>query len=131
MSRSLCRLLLPLFLGLLLLGCSPTEKVGAPGQAVESFYQHLNERNYRAAIALYNAEAREILDDPNAATPAGFAEWAQLETKDGRVDSIHVVQEQAEETTATVDYEIVYRDGTRATRNVSMTQNELLVNRNE
>ena len=123
MSRSLHRTLVLPFLGLLLLGCSSSPDNG-PAQAVERFYRHLNNENYRGAMSLYNAEARQILEDPNTASAEGFAEWARVETKDGKVDQLRVLQEQADETSETVEYEVVYTDGTRANHTVSLTLEE-------
>jgi len=120
MSRTLHRTLVLPFLGLLLLGCSSSPDDG-PAQAVKDFYRHLNNENYRGAMSLYNAEARQVLEDPNTASAEGFAEWARAETKDGEVDEVRVLQEQAEEASATVEYEVVYSDGTRANHTVTLT----------
>jgi hypothetical protein len=120
MSRTLHRTLVPLFIGLLLLGCSSSPDNG-PTQAVKDFYRHLNNENYRGAMSLYNAEARQVLEDPNTASAEGFAEWARVETKDGKVDEIRVLQEQADEASATVEYEVVYKDGTRANHTITLT----------
>jgi hypothetical protein len=120
MTRTLLRTLGPLALGLLILGCSSGPE-GGPAQALDQFYNHLNRENFPEAMSLYNAEARELLEDPNAADDGAFAEWARLETKHGRVDEVRVLQEQAEETSATVEFEVVYTDGTRAQHTVTLT----------
>jgi hypothetical protein len=44
-----------------------------------------------------------------------------METKNGKVESVRIVQEQAEASSATVEFEVVYRDGTQASRTVTMT----------
>jgi len=123
MSRTVRGALAVTILVLAIAGCSSPVEEG-PTLAVETFYDHLNRSNYQEAMALYNAQAREILDDPEAASASGFAEWARLETKRGEVQEIEVLSEQAEETSATVEYEIVYRDGTRVSRKVSLTLEE-------
>jgi hypothetical protein len=120
MSRTLHRTLVLSFLGLLILGCA-SEPENGPTQAVKDFYRHLNNENYRGAMALYNAEARQVLEDPNTASAEGFAEWARTETKDGDIDEVRVLQEQADEASATVEYEVVYKDGTRAAHTVTLT----------
>jgi hypothetical protein len=123
MNRSLRRKLFPLFIGLLLLGCSSAPASG-PGQAVQDFYRHLNDENYHGAMSLYNAEAKQVLQDPDSASQEAFAEWARLETKNGRVDEVKLLEEQVEEASATIEYEVLYRDGTRARHSVTLTFEE-------
>ena len=120
MSRAMHRTFVLLSFVLLLLGCSSSPDNG-PAQAVKDFYRHLNNENYRGAMSLYNAEARGVLEDPSTSSAEGFAEWARAETKDGKVDEVRVLQEQADEASATVEYEVVYKDGTRANHTVKLT----------
>jgi hypothetical protein len=102
-------------------GCASGPSEG-PGQSIEQFYRHLNEGNYREAMALYSFEARQVLEDPDTASDAGFAEWAKVETKDGKVDEVRVVQQQdSDDSNATVEYKIIYRDGSSVDRRVTMT----------
>jgi hypothetical protein len=91
---------------------------------VEEFYERLNDGDYRRAMALYNAEARQVLDDPDSASTEGFAEWAKLETKNGTVDRVQVMDERADEENATVDFQVVYSDGTRTVHTVKLTLEE-------
>lgn len=124
MSRTLCRSLAPVLLGLLVLACSSPAPPSGPTEAVEQFYRHLNAGNFGKAKALYSAEARSTLADPDSASDEGFAQWAGIETKDGKVDEVRVTQEDTQETQAVVEYEIVYKDGTRATRSVKLTMED-------
>ena len=120
MNRAVRRTLFPLVLGLLLAGCSGQETSG-PGAAVEAFYDHLNSGNYVAAKALYTAEMRDMLHDPASASDAGFVEWARTETRDGSIDTVRITQEETDENDgATVEYELVYRDGSTARHTVTM-----------
>jgi len=121
MTRSVPTLAL-LLLALILAGCSSAPPAAGPGDAVELFYQHLNDGNYGGAKALYSSQALTILDDPDAADDAGFAEWAKLETKEGQIESVNVVSEATEEEVSALDYEIVYADGSRAQRKVTMVR---------
>jgi hypothetical protein len=109
-------------LALLVAGCSSEPPEEGPGDAVELFYRHLNEGNYGGAKALYSSQARSILEDPDSADDAGFAEWAKLETKEGQIESVNVVSESEEEDAAALDYEIVYTDGSRVQRKVTMVR---------
>jgi len=102
-------------------GCASGPSDG-PQQSIEQFYQYLSDGNYRGAMSLYSAEAREVLEDPDTASDTGFAEWAKLETKDGKVDKVTVVpQEESGETSAAVEYRVVYSDGSSVDRKVTMT----------
>jgi len=102
-------------------GCA-SESSDGPQQSIEQFYQHLSDRNYRGAMSLYNAEARKVLEDPDMASDSGFAEWAKLETKDGKIDAVTVVQqENPDETRATVEFRVVYSDGSTVDRTVTLT----------
>ena len=117
MIRCASWLLVPLLAMLVVLGCSGPKAAG-PGQAVQDFYRHLNDGNYDDAMTLYSAEARDVL----AAPDSGFADWAKTETKSGKIDGVEVVAEkEVGEQTATVTYEIVYTDGSKVARTVSVT----------
>ena len=116
------RSLAVLLLFLVLAACSSGPPEVGPGDAVELFYEHLNDGNYGDAKALYSTQARSILSDPDSADDAGFAEWAKIETKEGQIQDVNVVNETQEEEVAALDYEIVYTDGSRAQRKVTMVR---------
>ena len=118
MARCSNRLLVPVLALLVVLGCSSGGGTDGPGQVVQDFYKHLNDGDYDDAMSMYSAETREVL----AAPDSGFAEWAKSETKSGKVDAVEVVsQEDVSDEAATVRYEVVYEDGSKATRSVSLT----------
>ena len=103
-------------------GCSSGPDDG-PDAVVRQFYDHLNDGAYDRALALYSAEAKAALVDPEAADSRElFAEWAQIETKEGKVDEVRVIDQSAEESSATIEFEVVYSDGSRASRKVELTR---------
>jgi hypothetical protein len=124
MNGTRCRTIGALLAASLLLtfaGCSSAPTDG-PQQSIEQFYQHLGDGNYRGAMSLYSAEARKVLEDPDTASDAGFAEWAELETKNNTVDAIDVIQQEDEDPArSSVEYRVVYRDGSTVDRKVTMT----------
>lgn len=122
MRRFVYRAWLPLLLGSLLLGCS-SEATG-PELALEQFYRHLNDREYVQAIALYSAESRGVLDDPAAGGGSGFDEWALSETRNGKVKSVQVTGHEGAEERTQVQFEVVYTDGTRVNRSVTLTRED-------
>lgn len=87
------------------------------GQAVRSFYDHLDRGDYDAARRMYTPQARsrveEILD-----TAGGFPSWARTETREGTIQEIRILEESAQDSGVRVAYEIVYEDGTTTTRAV-------------
>ncbi len=72
-------------------------------------------------MSLYNSEARGIFEDPETGGDSGFDEWARTETKHGKVDRVQVVQQEASDVHASVEFQIVYTDGTRVSRSVTLT----------
>lgn len=103
-------------------GCASAPD-GGPEQAVQGFYTHLNDGNYGAAIGLYSAEALSVLQDPDSASDSAFAAWAKEETKEGSVDRVEVVQQEATgDDSATVEFRVVYRDGSTAEHTVTVTR---------
>jgi len=119
--RRVTGVVLPALLVLAGAGCASGPSDG-PQQSIEQFYQHLGDGNYGGAMSLYSAEARKVLEDPDMASDAGFAEWAKLETKDGEIDTIIVTQqEDQDETNASIEYRVVYSDGSTVDRKVTMT----------
>ena len=119
---------LPVLLAALALGCGSSGSTGgadgSPGAVVQEFYRHLNAGEYASAMTLYDAEAHEYLEDPSTTEDSTFAEWARLETKSGAIDTVRVLAEDVNETTAIVDFEVVYRDGSTAKHNVRLTHEE-------
>jgi hypothetical protein len=120
------RVLLGLALCAAVVGCSgdggkPGSAEG-PEAAVQTFYDHLNAGRYPQAMALYSAEARRALQDPTTGSDSGFSTWAVQETKRGTVDHVRVIETTMAEPTATVTYEVVYGDGSRASRSVKLTK---------
>jgi hypothetical protein len=113
----------------LALSCSKPAREGAavqqaagPERSVEEFYQHLNAGNYSGAKRLYDAHTLGMIEDPQNAGEEGFAKWAQLETRQGTIDHVRVVNSEVREPGATVDYEVVYRDGSTRRATVRLTQ---------
>jgi hypothetical protein len=122
--RGLKSLLLLLALaGLLMSGCASSEQgAGEAAQAVQDFYEHLNDGDYDAARALYNAEARDVLLDPNTASEDAYSAWAKLETKEGKIDRVEIVgEEEIPEQGTKVQYRVVYSDGSSVERSVPVT----------
>ena len=120
MNRLSYRALFTILLCALPLACS-SDPTG-PEMAIQEFYGHLNDGDYTQAMALYNSDARGTFEDPEAVGDSMFDEWARTETKHGKVDRVRVVEEQATEYQASVQFEIVYTDGTRASRSVTVLQ---------
>ena len=119
MNRLSYRTLLTILLCALPLACSSAPT--GPEQAIQEFYQHLNAGDYPQAMSQYNSEARGIFEDPATVGESVFDEWARIETKDGKVDRVQVVQQEASDDRATVEFQIVYTDGTRVSRRVTLT----------
>jgi len=116
-------LLLLALAGLLMSGCaSSDEAAGEAAQTVQEFYEHLNDGNYDAARSLYNAEARGVLLDPNSASDEAYSAWAELETKEGKIDRVEIVgEEETPEEGTSVQYRVVYSDGSSVERAVAVT----------
>ncbi len=119
MDRPSYRSLFTILLCALALACSPAPS--GPEEVVQEFYRYLNEGHYTQAMSLYNREARGIFEDPATVGDSSFDEWARTETKDGKVDSVQVVQHEASDDHASVEFQIVYTDGTRISRSVTLT----------
>ncbi len=120
MNRPPCRALFTILLCALPLACSSAPT--GPEQAIQDFYRHLNEGAYSKAMSLYNSEAHAVFEDPETAGSSVFGEWARSETKDGRVDRVQVLQQETSDDRASVEFEIVYADGTRVSRSVALTR---------
>lgn len=111
-------------LACVLLYCASPPQPPGPEQSVEQFYRHLNDGNYTEAMSLYNAKTLDVLEDPQNTNDGGFAQWAQLETKQGTVDHVRVLNAHVQDTAATVDYEVIYRDGSTKRASVELTQED-------
>lgn len=101
------------------LACGPSQEgetdAGGPGGTVQSFYRHLNDGAYPEAKALYTAEARQALDDPEM-----FSSWAKQATREGTISKIEIVDSKVEETSAKVEFEIVFDDGSKEPHTVEL-----------
>jgi hypothetical protein len=100
-------------------GCSGSGQAedGTPGAAVQNFYGHLGHGSYEAAQAMYSAEAREIVADPEM-----FRSWADQATRQGTIDKVIIVDSAIAEdqANATVDFEIAFRDGSTEAYSVQL-----------
>jgi hypothetical protein len=112
-----------LFAGLIA-GCSTGVEEGSPGNVVQTFYQHLNDGSYGDARMLYNEDALAVVEDPNFGSEDSYREWARVETKQGTVSRVDIVDTTLDETgaAATVAYEVVYNDGSTKSAEISLTQ---------
>jgi hypothetical protein len=111
-------------LGLVLPGCgSDADDEEGPGAVVEVFYKHLNDENFSEAMALYSADALSALEGGDPAE-TGFADWARQETREGSLQRIAVLGVEQPGETATVHFEIVYGDGTKARRSVTLVRED-------
>ncbi len=119
MDRLSYRALFTILLCALPLACSSAPT--GPEEAIQEFYRYLNDAHYTQAMSLYNSEARGIFEDPETAGESVFDEWARPETKNGRIGRVQVVQQEASDDHASVEFQIVYTDGTRVSRSVTLT----------
>lgn len=118
--RRFCFLALLLVIASLAVGCGGN----SPEKAVREFYKHLNAGNYSTAKELYTAEARSLVDSSLMALAGGFSQWADQETKVGTVEEVNILSSEARGETATVDYEIVYEDGSTVRKIVSLLKED-------
>jgi len=106
-----------------ILGCGPSQEgeteAGGPGGAVQSFYRHLNDGDYPEAKVLYTSEARQALDDPEM-----FGSWAEQATRKGTISKIEIINSTVEETSATVEFEIVFDDGSKEPHTVELVDED-------
>ncbi len=102
------------------LACSTADSEAAT--AVKTFYTHLNEGDYADAMSLYDSATREQIEDPEDAGSSGFAQWAEIETKDGKFDSLKVVEETETDGETLVLFDVLYTDGTSKRAQVSLKQ---------
>ena len=105
----------------LLASCGSNEVEGGPEDTVRTFYRHLNDQSIDDAKRLYDDAARELLADSD---DIGFQNWVQKETQNGTITKLAMGEAALENATATVAFAIVYDDGTRASRSVTLTQHD-------
>ena len=120
MNRISFGILATLFVMMLVPGCSSKPDTG-PVAALQEFYGHLNDGDYPEAMQLYDDKSRQVLLDPNTGSKEAFSIWALGETKNGSVDKVRVVKQEAGDKNATLDYEVVYSDGSTAKHTVTLT----------
>jgi len=107
----------------LILACSGTDEASGPGGAVQRFYEHLNSGDYADAKSLYNAEALELLNDPDFSSEEGFANWAKEHTKAGSISEVTILGTEALESGGSrVEFQINYDDGSSTTAEVTATE---------
>ena len=75
---------------------------------MQNFYRHLGAGSYEAARAMYSAEAREIVADPEM-----FRSWADQATRQDSIEKVVITGSNIAEdqVNASVDFEIEFRDG--------------------
>lgn len=102
-----------------LAGCSGggESEEGTPGAAVESFYRYLSEGSYEDAQAMYSAEAREIVADPEM-----FRSWAEQATKNNSIDKVVILDSTIAEDQvhASVDFELSFGGGSSEAYSVQL-----------
>ena len=108
----------------LCVACSSSTTSSETEVAIQQFYDRLGAEDYTAVLAMYNVEVRQALQISGGQVDQGFVEWAQEETKMGRVDRIEIVEESVENDTAEVKYRVVYGDGSTTERSVGLTREE-------
>ena len=123
MRRTLVGLLPLVLLALVAGGCSSAPEDG-PGASVQKFHQLLNDGDYAAAKDLYGVEARTILDDPNLSSDEAYREWAKMWTREGSISTVEIVGTEEQETTAVVEYEIHYADGSVQAGSVTLSHED-------
>ena len=86
---------------------------------VQIFFEHLNAGRSEQALALYTDEARQALEDPEV-----FGAWVSQITHDGTIRTVRILSAAPEAGHTTVDFEIVYEDGTQVRRSVQVQGGE-------
>jgi len=107
-----------------LLGCSPGGSLfgGSPESTVKAFYEHLNNGEYSKAKDLYTTEARQLVDGQLMALAGGFAKFGEQESKGGTISEVKILSSQVRGEGATVQYQVLYKDGSATTKSVSLTK---------
>jgi hypothetical protein len=92
---------------------------GSPGAAVMTFFDRLNSGDLPGAKELYTSDAALAVEDPEV-----FQGWADQVTREGAIDSVSIVSSVVEEGTASVEFELVFNDGTREAHTVTCTMQD-------
>ena len=93
---------------------APPDAATAEG-TVQIFFDHLNQGRGEQALALYTDEARQALEDPEV-----FGGWVSQITREGTIRTVRIVSSSPEAGHTTVDFDIVYEDGTEVRRSVQV-----------
>ena len=104
--------------------CSSSPSTSEAELAIQQFYDRLGSEDYTAALNLYKSDVREALQISGGQVDQGYVEWAQEETKMGKVNGIEIVEESVDGDTAEVKYRIAYGDGSTSDRSVKLTQED-------
>ena len=104
--------------------CSSSSSTSEAELAIQQFYDRLGSEDYTAALSLYKTDVREALQISGGQVDQGYVEWAQEETKMGKVNGIEVVEESVDGDTAEVKYRIAYGDGSTSDRSVKLTRED-------
>ena len=120
MNRPSCRSLLTILLCALALACSSPPS--GPEQTLQEFYGHMNEGAYSRAMSMYSDESRGIFEDPATGGTSVFDEWARSESKDGKIARVEILEQESSGDRVSVEFEIVYADGPRVSRSVTLTR---------
>jgi hypothetical protein len=104
--------------------CSSGSSTSETELAVQQFYDRLGAEDYTAVLDLYSADVRDALQISGGQVDQGYVEWAQEETKMGKVNGIEIVEESVDGDTAEVKYRIAYGDGSTSDRSVKLTQED-------
>jgi hypothetical protein len=86
---------------------------------VQIFFTHLNDGRSEQALALYTDEARQALEDPEV-----FGSWVKQVTRDGTLRTVRIVSSSPQAGYTTVDFDLVYEDGTEVRRSVQVQGGE-------
>ena len=129
--RSRTLLLLLLLLCAVAIGCGGSEQAPPPPAedpapdaataegTVQIFFEHLNEGRSEQALALYTDEAHQALEDPEV-----FGSWVKQITRDGTIRTVRIVSSSPQAGYTTVDFDLVYEDGTEVRRSVQVQGGE-------
>ena len=100
--------------------CSSSPSTSEAELAIQQFYDRLGSEDYTAALNLYKSDVREALQISGGQVDQGYVEWAQEETKMGKVNGIEIVEESVDGDTADIQ---VFEDtaGVRVGDRVELT----------
>jgi hypothetical protein len=106
--------------------CSPGASLfgGSPESTVTTFYDQLNKGEYSKAKNLYTADARQLVDGPLMVLAGEFANFAEKATKRGTIRQVKILSSVVRGEGATVQCQILYKDGSTATESVPLTKED-------